>query len=146
MLKLKKIMVLSVTVIILGSTSLAFAASEFNTPAEVVANLTEKTVEEVVDEKYETGKTYGALAQEANELEAFKSEMLKIKKDILAEKVKSGLITEEESERILSTIEENIATCDGTRSNQSGNGLNAGFGNGMKNQNSIRKGYNSQYN
>lgn len=59
----------------------AFAGSEYNSPAELVAGLLGKNVEEVVAEKIEGGKPYGAIASEAGKLEEFRSGMLEIRKD-----------------------------------------------------------------
>ena len=129
MTKLKKAIAIGTMVLTLSATSLtAFAASNYQTPAEAVAGLTGKTVESVLAERAETGKTYGTIANEAGKLEEFKGEMLEIKKDALAEKVADGVITQEKADRIIETIEENQANCDGTASAKSGMKMGAGVG------------------
>lgn len=130
MSNMKKVVLLGVLLIVIGSTSVAFAANGFSSPAEVLAVLTGKNVEEVTEQRIETGETYGTLANESGLLTEFREEMLSVKKDILEERVAEGTITEEEAKQILSIIEENIANCDGTGYNQGENRLYFGFGNG----------------
>lgn len=116
-------------VLTIGGTSLtAFAASKYNTPAEAAAGLTGKTVESVIEEKTETGKTYGTIAKEAGKLTEFKNEILEMKKDILDEKVKNGTITQERADEIITALKENQANCDGTGSARVGQKMGAGFG------------------
>lgn len=134
MTNLKKYVVLGAVVLVMGATTLtAFAASNYSTPAEATAGLTGKTVEDIITEKNETGKTYGEIASEAGKLEEFKDEMLDVKKQILDEKVAAGIITQEEADEIIAAIEENQLNCDGTGSGRIGQGMGAGFG-GMMGQ------------
>lgn len=134
MAKLKKIAAIGTMVLVIGATSItAFAASKYNSPAEAVAGLTGKTVESVVSERSETGKTYGEIAKEAGKLEEFKSENLQIKKDILAKKVADGTMTQARADEIIKAVEERQATCDGTGNGGSGCGMGAGFGRGSSN-------------
>ena len=108
MTNIKKIITLGAVVLIVGATSItAFAASTYTTPAEAAAGVTGKTVEEVIAEKTETGKTYGTIAKESGKLEEFKQENLEIKKDVLAKKVVDGTITQEKADEILKAIDEN---------------------------------------
>lgn len=129
----KKFLSLGAMVLTIGAISLtSLAASNYNTPAEAVAGLTGKTVEDVTKER-EAGKNYGTIADEAGKLEEFKVEMLEIKKDALNERVEAGTITQEEADEIIANIEENSALCDGTGSAGigSGNCLGNGQGNGQ---------------
>jgi hypothetical protein len=129
MTKLKKFVSIGAMVLLVSATSLtAFAASNYSTPAEALAGLTGKTVESVIAEKTETGKTYGTIANEAGKLTEFKTEMLEVKKDILAKKVQAGTITQEKANEIIAAIEKNQTTCDGTGSAKIGKSLGAGFG------------------
>jgi len=129
MTKLKKITAIGAMVLVIGATSLtAFAASKYNTPAEAAAGLTGKTVESVINERSETGKTYGTIANDAGKLTEFKNEVLQIKKDALAEKVAAGTMTQERADQIITAIEENQANCDGTGSARIGQKMGAGFG------------------
>ena len=129
MTKLRKFATLGTMVLVIGVTSIvALAASAYNTPAEAVAGLTGKSVESIIAEKAETGKTYGTLAKEAGKLEEFKAENLEMKKDILSQKVAAGTMTQEKADEIIAALEENQANCDGTGSARIGKGQGAGFG------------------
>ncbi len=129
MTKLKKVLAIGTMVLTIGATSItAFAASQYNTPAEALAGLTGKTVESVRAERSETGKTYGTIASENGKLEEFKAEMLQIKKDALAKRVEDGIMTQEKADEIIAAIEENQANCDGTRPAKMGQKMGAGFG------------------
>ncbi len=129
MTKLRKFATLGTAVLVIGVTSIvALAASAYNTPAESVAALTGKSVESVIAEKAETGKTYGTLAKEAGKLEEFKAQNFEIKKDILSKRVTAGTMTQEKADEIIAALEENQANCDGTGSARIGKGQGAGFG------------------
>lgn len=130
-MKLSKI-ILTVT-LALGVTSVAaFAASAYGTPAEAAAGLTGRTVESVTEERAETGKTYGTIANEAGKLDEFKAEMLEMKKALLEKKVADGVLTQEKADEILAALEENLASCDGSGSGSCGLRSGLGFGqNGM---------------
>ena len=131
MKKLTKVLALGAIVVAFSATSItAFAASTYSSRAEAVAGLTGQTVENVIAEKAETGKSYGAIAAEAGKLEEFKDEMLEIKKDALAEKVANGTITQERADEIIAAMEANQANCDGTGSAKTGRRMGAGFGGG----------------
>ena len=106
----------------------AFAA-EARTPAQIVADLTGKTVEAVAAERAD-GETYGALAKEAGKLDEFKAAMLESRKALLEERVAAGTLTREQADAILAAIEKNMATCDGTGSARIGRTFGAGFGQG----------------
>lgn len=129
MTRFKKLAVLGTAVLAIGATSLtAFASSFYSTPAEAVAGLTGKTTEEIIAEKNETGKTYGTIADDAGKLQEFKDEMLKSKKAILDERVKEGLMTQQEADDIYAAIKENQANCTGTGNGMMGKQFGAGFG------------------
>ena len=127
--KLKKITAIGAMVLVIGASSItAFAASKYSSPAEAVAGLTGKTVDSVIQERQDTGKTYGTIAQEAGKLDEFKSENLQIKKDILAKRVADGTMTQARADEIIKAVEERQATCDGTGNGGAGCGMGAGFG------------------
>lgn len=127
--KLKKITAIGAMVLVIGASSItAFAASKYSSPAEAVAGLTGKTVDSVIQERQDTGKTYGTIAQEAGKLDEFKSENLQIKKDILAKRVADGTMTQARADEIIKAVEERQATCDGTGNGGVGCGMGAGFG------------------
>jgi len=132
MTKAKKLAIPVVLALAIGAISFtAFAASSYKSPAEAAAALTGRSVEEVTAQKSEDGTTYGSIADEAGKLEEFKAEMIELKKDILAEKVEAGTLTQERADEILAAIEGNMANCDGTGSGRSGEGMGAGFGFGQ---------------
>lgn len=102
-----------VAVLSLGMTSVtALAAVE--TPVEIVAGLTGQSVEAVIAERTESGKTYGALASGAGKLEEFRIRMLEQKKSRIEERVELGTMTEERAEAVLAAMETRLADCDGT--------------------------------
>lgn len=111
MKKVFSIALVSVLLIALGG--IAFA-STFDSPAEVYANLTGKTVEEVYEERG-TDMTFGQLADENGLLEEFRALNLESKKAILDERVKDGTITQEEADEILKAMEEDCTLEPGTR-------------------------------
>ncbi len=119
MTKFKKALLVVIAVIALSAiTVTAYAASNYGSPAEAVAALTGKTVEEVRQERTENGKSYGAMALEAGKLKEFLAEKLEIRKERLAEKVADGKITQEKADEIIAAVEERQANCDGTGSGQ----------------------------
>lgn len=127
---MKKLIVTGLAVLTIAATPVtAFAASQYGTPAEAVAGLTGRDVQTVIDEKIETGKTYGTIANEAGVLDEFQAEMTEIQKDTLAARVANGTMTQEQADAILQAIEENRSTCDGT-GNNIGRSTGASFGMG----------------
>lgn len=143
MLKMKKLLAMSTAVLILGvSSSSAFALSDYGSPAEAVAGITGKTLEEVTQERTDTQKPYGNIAKDAGKLDEFKAEMLEIKKERLNQLVADEKITKEKADEITAKITENQANCDGT-----GDGAKIGQKNGLgfgKGKTHTHKGNNSQ--
>jgi hypothetical protein len=141
MTNLKKLAVLGAVVMAIGATTVtAFAAANFGTPAELAAAVTGKTVEEVTEEKLQSGKTYGEIAKDYDSLEEFQSAMLENKIAILEERVAAGTMTQEEADAIIKAIEENQAVCDGTGQARVGQQFGAGFGGMMGNGNGQGRG------
>lgn len=129
MKNMKKLILAGAVILAVGATTAtAFAASPYNTPAEALAGLTGRTVEDVTAERLETEKTYGTLASDAGKLDEFRDEMLQVKKDIVADRVEAGLITQEQADEIIAAIEENQASCNGAGSGRIGQKMGAGFG------------------
>lgn len=129
MKNLKKIALIGAVVLTIGATSIsALAASSYNTPAEMVAGLTGKSVESITTEKIETGDTFGTIANEYGVLNQFKSQMLEQKKADLDERVAAGTMTREQADAIIGAMETNQANCDGTCSGGTGAQMGAGFG------------------
>lgn len=128
----RKIIVAAALVIAVSATSVtAMAASGFLTPAEIVSDLTGKSVETITAEKVESGETYGALSSQYGVLDEFKSQMLEQKKSSLDERVAEGSITRERADAIMTAIKANQANCDGSGSGGIGAKMGAGFGNRM---------------
>lgn len=114
MSKYKKIIILVVLVVVFSAISItAFAISDYKTPAEALAALTNRTVESVKTERKETGKSFGKIAKEADKLDEFKLERIQIFKDRVNEKVLEGKITQEQADNILQAIDNKQANCDG---------------------------------
>ncbi len=125
----KKMLTAGTIALAMGVTSItAFAAAQYKTPAEAAAGLTGRTLESVIAERTDAGKTYGTIASEAGKLNEFKTEVLEIKKDNLAAQVAAGTITQEKADAIIAAIEENQASCDGTGSARIGRSMGAKFG------------------
>lgn len=137
-MKFKKIAVILSVILLVGAFSVtAMAATGYKTPADILSGLTGRTTDSVTEERTESGKTYGTIANEAGVLDQFKSQMLEQKKAILEEKVAAGTITQERADAIIAAMENNQANCDGTGSGMgmrsglcTGNGTGMGFGSG----------------
>ncbi len=132
MKKSKRFVLPLIVVLALSVISItAFAASAYSSPAEAVAALTGRSVEDVTAQKIETGSTYGSIAADAGKLEEFKASMLERKKEILDARVAAGTLTQERADEILAAMEENMADCDGTGAGRGGAGAGAGAGFGF---------------
>lgn len=133
MSKLRKLLAISIAVLSLSAVSItALAVSAYSSPAEVVAALTGKSVSSIVDERQDTGNSYGTIAREAGVLDEFKSAMLENKKGVLEARVASGDMTQEQADEILAAIEANMAACNGSGGARIGQRFGAGFGSGMR--------------
>lgn len=100
MTRFKKILLPAVMVLSLGATTVtAFAASPA-TPSGL----------------------------DASSLQEIKAQRLELKKEILADRVEAGLLTQEQADEITAQIQERQATCDGTGSDRIGQMMGAGFG------------------
>ncbi|MEA4893629.1 MAG: DUF2680 domain-containing protein [Oscillospiraceae bacterium] len=132
-MKFKKLTLALAVVLAVGAFSAtAMAATGYQTSAEIVAGLTGRTTDSVTDEKTESGKTYGTIANEAGVLDQFKSQMIEQKKELLEEKVAAGTVTQERADTIIAAMENNQANCDGTGSGMgTRSGARTGTGTGM---------------
>ncbi len=128
MTKKKVMAIIGIMVLIIGATSIMALAAPYSSPAEAAAALTGKTVDTVVTERFDSGKTYGAIAKDAGKLEEFRKEMLEMKKTVLKEKVKDGTITQKRADEIITFIENNQMNCDGSGCGRIGEGMGIGFG------------------
>ncbi|NLN48032.1 MAG: DUF2680 domain-containing protein, partial [Clostridiales bacterium] len=128
MTKRKVMVMIGILVLVISAGSIMVFAAAYNSPAEVLAAVTGKTVDKVVAERRETGKTYGTMAKDAGSLEEFRKEMLEMKKAVLQDRVKDGTITQGKADEILSRIEENQLNCDGSGCMMDGERMGMGFG------------------
>ena len=125
----KKVMIIGLAVVVLAATSLtAFAFTGISTPAEIVSNLTGKSVDVVTAEKFESDKTYGQIAYDEGLWEEFNEEMLSSKKAFLDEKVTDGSLTQEEADDIYANILERQEYCNGNGTGGNGGMMGFGFG------------------
>ncbi|TAH74846.1 MAG: DUF2680 domain-containing protein [Anaerolineaceae bacterium] len=151
MKRIKKLLIVAVVIGVFGVAGTAFAASSL-TPAEIVANLTGKTVQEIYEVRAE-GRTLASIVNDEGKLEDFQNEILKQKKELLDQSVKEGILTQEEADEIYQNIKDNIAnrnfegnagtdrqfgSCFGRgygmgfgRSRGRGNGMGMGLGKGL---------------
>lgn len=129
-MKMKKpIIALSILVVmIISLSSVAFAAGVIKTPAEIVAGLTGKSVDQVTVDR-QNGKTFGAQANEAGKLEEFQQQRLDQYKTWLDEAVQNKTMTQEQADERLKIMQDRLEACDGTGTG-AGNGLRNGTGAG----------------
>jgi hypothetical protein len=127
--KVLKMTAVAAIVGMLGAAGAAYAATA-KTPAEIASEVTGKAPADVAAER-EQGKTYGAIADEAGKLEEFKTQMLEQRKAVLDQRVKDGLLTQEQADAMYSTMLENQINCDGTGTGSMKGMGGAGFGRGQ---------------
>jgi hypothetical protein len=108
----------------LAVSGTALAASQYKTPVEALAGLTGRDVQSIIDERLQTGKSYGLMADDAGKLSEFEQEIWEIQKDTLAARVADGTITQEQADAIIAS-DKNQSYCAGRGS---GWGLGNGFG------------------
>lgn len=122
-----KILIIGLVLLIILATSTTAFAFSGRTPAEIVAGLKGKSTEEVAQIRYESGKSYGQIAYEADEdvWKEFREEMFENRKAFIEERVKDGTLTREEADEILENIELMQEYCLGAGG---GYGMGRGFG------------------
>lgn len=119
-------------VLLVGAVTVAFAAADWKTPAEILAAITGKTADEVQAARA-AGQSYGEQAAAAGKLAAFNGERLAQYKLRLDEAVKDGRITQAEADRLYAAMKTRVEACDGTcdsTNKGAGCGLGAGRGQG----------------
>lgn len=80
-------------------------------------------------------QTPASIAQQNGTFEEFKKERLELKKEILNQRVKDGVLTQTQADDIYKQLEENMATCDGSGIAKIGQKNGLAFGNGSGNCN-----------
>lgn len=119
--------------VLIGSATVALAADSWKTPAEILAAITGKTVEQVADARQE-GATYGTQAAAAGKLEQFQDERLAQYKLRLDQAVKDGKLTQAKADELYQSMKARVDTCTGNGTGEgrgSGCGMGAGRGNGF---------------
>lgn len=91
----------------------ALASSPYTTPADAVAGITGKTVDEVLKERLD-GKTYEQIAEDADKLKEFQDAMLQMKQDALDLQVTNGQLTQEAADTFIETLQSQDFFCDGS--------------------------------
>ena len=104
-----KWLVLSMASILSVGSAVTVMAADYQSPAEIVASLTGRAVAEVIQERADTGKTFGAIAAEAGKLDEFKAEVYNVKEEMLSEDVENGVMTQEQADSILEDVRERQA-------------------------------------
>lgn len=137
---MKRIKIAIAALVVFGTFLIASTtvfAAEYATPAEAVAGLTGRTVESIVSERRDTGKTFGTIAAEAGKLEEFQQSMIAIKTVQVENKVANGQITQQQADGLVQNIQQNQIVCDGSghcgycvNGNYSGHGWCGGYRNG----------------
>jgi len=134
--KMKKLVVGGIVSILLLTMGVATFASTFSSPAEGYAHLTGISVEEARLEKGD--KTFGQMAEEKGVLDEFRTNMIELKKERLAELVEKGTITQEKADELLAQMTEACTLEPGSRKGlmkelglRFGEGKGNGSGNGM---------------
>ena len=121
--------ILAVGIAALSLTTSALAAPLYATPAEAVAGVTGKTLEEVQAERW-SGKSYGTIAAEAGALAEFQAAVWEIQAETLAAWVAEGFLTQEEADARLEALQQRQAVCGGLGGFGCGLGRGGGFGGG----------------
>ena len=151
--KKRMLMIVGTVMVLIVAASVTAYAATASTPAEILADLTGQSVDEVVAERIETGSTYGAMADEEGVLDEFKSLLLEQRKTALEKRVNEGTMTQERAEAIIERMETNQATCDGNCEDcigqglgygASGEGQGLGLGQGNGTSGDLGQGYGAQ--
>ncbi|QQK08237.1 DUF2680 domain-containing protein [Miniphocaeibacter halophilus] len=131
----KKLILMLALVLVLGvgTTSLAVENNRVSHP-DILSNITNKPLEEIIEIRTTTGKTYGQIAEEFGVLEEYKEEMFTIKKNFINERVDNGYLDREEADRIITNMEKNKDLCDGENLGYRKLCGNYGLGIGMLNK------------
>ncbi len=132
-MKKKKLFLLIsiVTVLLVGVASVSYAATAYNSPAEIIAGLTGKSVDEAVADR-QAGSSYGAQAKEAGKLTEFQTARLELYKQNLDQAVADKRISQEDADKLYEAMKLRIANCTGDGTGQgAGNGIGRGMGMGM---------------
>ena len=134
--KARLIVVLGCAMMLLAAIpTIAQAAVPPTNPAGLVAELTGRTADAVMDERFESGKSYGTIADEAGVLDQFKNRILELNQQALQARVTAGTMTQEQADARMAQMEQRQALCDGTgagyMAGERGFNRGAGLGTGV---------------
>ncbi|HBP38255.1 MAG TPA: hypothetical protein DD640_05860 [Clostridiales bacterium] len=130
MQKKKLFLLISIVVVLLvGVASVSYAAATYNSPAEIIAGLTGKSVDDVVAAR-QAGTSYGAQALDAGQLAQFQAAKLELYKQRLDQAVADEKMTQEEADKLYEAMELRLQDCTGDGTCQ-GSGFGAGQNNRM---------------
>ena len=90
----KKGLAIGLMMTVLG-VGTAFAAETFKNPAEILAGLTGKTVEQVEKERWDGHKSYGQMADEAGKWSEFRKANIAERQKYVDQQVKDGKMSQE---------------------------------------------------
>ncbi|PKM67508.1 MAG: hypothetical protein CVU95_07295 [Firmicutes bacterium HGW-Firmicutes-2] len=128
MKKSRKLVVSMSALVLVAATSIGVYAAENMSPAQTLSELTGISIEELYEAKGD--QTFGALAQELEVEDAFRTDMVGNKLAIIEERVIQGTLTREVADEMIAVIIENQENCDKTGLNQGDQRLGLGFGHG----------------
>lgn len=133
----KVLMVVVILAVMAVGTTVALAAESVQTPAEIVADVTGESIEDVTEAR-NAGSPYGSQAAEAGKLEEFKAARLAQYKLALESAVKEGRITQAQADEMYAAMEARMSDCTGVgagngpaiggRGGGRGNGAGQGLG------------------
>jgi hypothetical protein len=133
-MKRKKLFILisMVAILLIGVTSVSYAATVYGSPAEIIAALTGKSVDEAIAAR-QAGTSFGAQAQDAGKLAEFQAAKLELYKQRLDQAVAEKRMTQEEADKLYDAMKLRLQDCtgDGTcqgSGNRAGNGIGGGNG------------------
>ena len=135
MKRINKILIVVLALLTFTAALITAYAFGRGTPAEIIGELTGKSPEEIAEQRFTTGKTIGEIAYDEGLWEEFRNKMLENRKAFLDEKVKEGILTEDEKEEIYSYFKTMQEYCRrtggwGIRNKDNINGMERGLGNG----------------
>ncbi|NLA72071.1 MAG: DUF5320 domain-containing protein [Clostridiaceae bacterium] len=118
-MKKKRLLILIsvVTVLLVGITTVSYAATAYRSPAEIIAGLTDKSVDQVVADR-QAGITYGAQAVEAEKLDEFRLARLELKKQNLDRAVAEKRLSQADADKIHEAMKMRLADCTGDGTGQ----------------------------
>ena len=94
MKKWKKGLAIGLMMTVLG-VGTAFAAESFKNPAEILAGLTGKTVEQIEKERWDGHKSYGQMADEVGKWGEFRKANIEERQKYVDQQVKDGKMSQE---------------------------------------------------